>query len=148
MANLSLASDSDHSHSAHTSAKSQELVLKLNGGKKWDTDAPLRQGMEKIKNLINADLQQIHNRKAVESTYKRISEGVDSQIQYLFQNCKLAPEADAQLHVVLSKIISGSKRMKDGKNLDERRAGAIEVLGALDSYNKYFDHPGWKSIEH
>lgn len=133
---------SQHKHSGHGAAE-----LKLDNGRKWATDAPLREGMEKIRNMFAAELGNIHNRKAGEKTYQKIAAGVDAEIQTFFQTCKLSPEADQQLHIVLVQMMSGSGKMKSGKTLDERRAGAVEVITALGSYGEYFEHPGWKPLE-
>ena len=60
------------------------------------------------------------------------------------KECKLPPEADAQLHLVIADVIAGADAMKGAKDAKSGRAGLVKVDGALKSYAKHFDHPGWK----
>jgi hypothetical protein len=60
-------------------------------------------------------------------------------------NCKLDPEADANLHIILEQILEGAEALQ-GKEKKNPRAGANRVVAALNDYGKYFDHPGWKKL--
>ncbi|HZP87932.1 MAG TPA: hypothetical protein VFB54_14040 [Burkholderiales bacterium] len=119
--------------------------LQLDNGKKWATDAPLRQGMTAVREAVAAEHQAIHANKASPEQYKALAAKIDEQIAYIVANCKLNPKADAQLHVILTDIIGGSDLMKAGDQAEGRK-GAIMVIGALQKYPKYFDHPGWRAI--
>lgn len=121
-------------------------ALQLDNGKKWTTDAPLRQGMGAIRDAVAADHQAIHTNKATAAQYKALAGKVDGQIAYIVKNCKLPPEADAQLHMILADIIAGSDLMK-GTVQAKRREGAVKVVGALQTYPQYFDHPAWRALE-
>jgi hypothetical protein len=127
-----------HEAGAHT--------LRLDNGRKWSTDAPLRQGMSAVRDAVAADHRAIHTNKETAAQYKTLAGKIDGQIAYIVENCKLAPEADAQLHVVLAEIIAGSDLMKDTDQA-KRREGAVKVVGALGTYPQYFDHPGWRALE-
>ena len=127
-----------HEAGAHT--------LQLDNGKKWTTDAPLRKGMAAIRNAVAADHGAIHADKETAAQYKALAGKIDGQIAYVVKNCKLSPEADAQLHVVLADIIAGSDLMKAGDQA-KRREGAVKVVDALAAYPHYFDHPGWRALE-
>jgi hypothetical protein len=121
-------------------------TLELDQGKKWSTDAPLRQGMSAIRDAVAADHHAIHGGDETAAQYAALAAKIDAQIAHIVTNCKLPPAADAQLHVVLGEIIAGSESMKRSDQA-ERRAGAVKVIGALATYPQYFDHPDWRALE-
>jgi len=127
-----------HEPGAHT--------LTLDEGKKWETDAPLRQGMLSIRDAMAADHAAIGAGKESAAQYQALAKRVDEQVAYVVGNCKLKPEADANLHLVLADIIAGAEMMK-GKNAAKRRDGASKVIRALQTYPDYFNHPGWRAVD-
>ena len=126
-----------HSGGAHT--------LSLDAGKKWATDASLRQGMTAIRDAVAADRRAIDAGSETAEQYRALAEKIDAQIASIVQHCKLAPAADAQLHVLLSDLVGGSEQMKSSEAA-KRRQGAASVVGALDAYPRYFEHPGWSPL--
>lgn len=144
MLQVAVAQNKDHSH--HKVA--EHLELKLNNGKKWETDSPLRTGMEGIKSKIELKLPEIHHNKFTKAQYEELSQKVSSELDSIFKNCKLSPKADEQLHLVLVQIIDGADKMKSAVKIEERKLGVIKIIQSLDQYPKYFDHPNWKSIRH
>ena len=138
LATMPAAAQHQHEAGAHT--------LKLDDGKRWQTDAPLRHGMTAIRDAVSADHPAIHANKQTAGQYKALAGKIDGQIAYIVQNCRLAPEADAQLHVILTDLIDGSDLMK-GTDKAKHREGAVMIVGALEKYPQYFDHPGWRPIE-
>jgi hypothetical protein len=120
--------------------------LQLDHGQKWSTDAPLRRGMVGVRDAIAAQHAAIHADRATAAQYQALAGKIDGQIADIVQNCKLPPEADAQLHVILTDIIGGSDLMK-GADEAKRRQGAVMVVEALGNYPQYFDHPGWRPLE-
>lgn len=135
-----LAHDHEHSHEAAGPAR-----LTLDNGHKWATDDSLRQGMTRIRDALNAELPAIHAGKATAEQYRALAQKTDGQIAFLFQNCKLKPEADAMLHVVLADIIAGANAMM-GQDGGKAREGAEKIAHALDNYGSYFEHPGWRGV--
>jgi hypothetical protein len=134
------AQPAGHEHEAGTHA------LKLDHGRKWSTDAPLRQGMGAIRDAVAAQHHAIHLNQASIAKYQALAKTVDEQIAYMVANCKLSPEADANLHVILADIIAGSDLMK-GQDKAKSRDGAVRIMAALETYPKYFDHSGWRGLE-
>ena len=132
------AAQHDHEAGAHT--------LKLDNGKKWSTDAPLRQGMSAIRDAVAADHRAIHTDKETAAQYNALAGKIDGQIAYIVKNCKLAPEADMRLHVVLAEITAGSDLMK-GTDQAKRKEGAVKIVRALGTYPQYFDHPEWRALQ-
>jgi hypothetical protein len=132
----------DHDHAA------TPATLTLDAGKKWMTDTPLRQAMTNIRNAVSDAVPAIHADKYSASEYETLAKKIDSEIGYIVRNCQLKPAADAQLHLVLARILEGIAAM-EGKTEDvTRQSGAVSVMRALKDYNIYFDHPGWIPVKH
>ncbi len=119
--------------------------LTLDHGRKWPTDGGLRHGMSEIREVIAEALPQAHSGRLDPAGYGRVADRVSAQIEYITANCKLPAEVDAQLHLVLAEIIDGADHMRKGRDPVD---GMVKVLGGLDAYGKYFDHPGWKLLKH
>jgi hypothetical protein len=136
------AAQDEHGHGHEAGAHK----LELDHGRKWSTDAPLRQGMSAIRDAVAAEHHAIHRNKAGLAQYQALAKKVDEQVAYMVANCKLSPEADANLHLILADIIAGSDLMK-GKSKAKARQGAVKLIGAIETYPEYFDHPGWQQLD-
>jgi hypothetical protein len=134
------AEPADHQHSAATHE------LSLDAGKKWATDEPLRHGMSAVRNAVAVDVNAIHTGKQSDAGYEALAGKVEAQVSYIVQNCKLKPEADAQLHVLIGEMMQGLDIMRGKDAQAQRRQGAERIVGALDTYPKFFDHPGWRPL--
>ncbi len=133
-----------HDH-GHVDPDEAAAKLKLDDGKRWQTDAALRAGMTAIRDHLQAAVKPIHAKTYSADDYAGLAGRIDGEIQAIFASCKLPANADAQLHLVLAQIMAGTERMKkDG----DRMSGAVRVIQGLESYAKFFDHPDWKPIEH
>ena len=119
----------EHDHGA------AEVKLVLDQGKKWPTDAPLRQGMENIRAALGAGMK-----------YQALANKVNAEVAGIVQNCKLEPDADAQLHLVIAELMAGAEAMEGKVKGETRRAGAEKVARALNAYGEHFDHAGWKRL--
>ena len=119
----------DHGHAA------AEAKLVLNQGQKWPTDAPLRQGMENIRAALGGGMK-----------YAALAKKVNAEVAGIVQNCKLEPEADAQLHLVIADILAGVEAMEGKVKGEPRREGAEKIARALQAYGEHFDHAGWKPL--
>jgi hypothetical protein len=134
------AEPADHHHSAGM----HELTL--DAGKKWATDDPLRQGMAAVRNAVAADMKAIHTGKQTDAGYDALAAKVEASVSSIVQNCKLKPEADAQLHVLIAEMMQGVDVMRGKEAQAPRLQGAEKIVGALDNYPKFFDHPGWRPL--
>jgi hypothetical protein len=141
LATGSLAADA-HKHE-HGAAPAK---LELNNGKKWATDAPLRKGMENIRNSIDAVHHEIHENKLSTAKYGELAKKVHGEVEGIIAGCKLDPKADAQLHLVIADILEGVEAMEGKSKM--KRGGALKVGGALEKYASHFDHPGWQPLKH
>jgi hypothetical protein len=138
-----LAQTHDHHHGNHGAGGAKPG---LNQGKKWETDAPLRKGMESIRDTLQSNMHKVHEGKVSAADYAAMGTKIDAEIQGIFANCKLSPEADQVLHGVLEPMMSGTKMLqgKEGKP----SAGYMKLMKAVNEYGTLFNHPGWKNVSH
>jgi hypothetical protein len=129
----------------HEHAADEPGAPRLNHGKKWATDEPLRRGMDEIRVLMTSKLGATHKRTLTPDEYRALGTAVEQQVIGIIAQCKLAPEADAVLHVFIADVMEGAAAMQ-GKTKEEPGQGSHKVVAALNSYGHYFDHPGWKSV--
>lgn len=136
-----LAADAHHHHDdSHAS----EHTLQLKAGNKWATDAPLRQAMDGINRAMAKSLPLIHHQRFGDADYNALASAISRNVAYAVEHCKLAPDADAQLHLVIAELLAGAEAM-EGQTAAPRHDGAVRVVQALKSYGKYFRHPGFKA---
>lgn len=128
-------------HDHHAGA---EHGLAFDNGRKWPTDAPLRSAMTRIRDDIDASLHAIHRNRLDKARYDALAATVEAQVADIVANCRLAPEADAQLHLIIARLLDGASAMAGRQSGVPRRQGAIRVIGALQDYGTYFDDPGWQ----
>ena len=121
--NILAAESAAHNHS-HGSV--EPTKLHLNVGKKWATDEPLRQAMNDINQAM--------------------AKAISEKVAYAIQNCKLEPQTDAMLHLVIADLMEGAETMR-GKTSKSRHDGAVQALEALKAYGKYFQHTNWKAAK-
>ncbi len=136
-----IASEHDHSHGQESAQQS----MQLDQGKKWPIDASLHSGMSKIKTSMEENISEIHNNQFTSAQYKSLAGNIDAQLAYLFKNCKLPEDADAQLHIFLFNIMQASKQMQSPNN---QRSGAIKTIKTLQKYPHYFNDTNWQALKH
>jgi hypothetical protein len=136
-----LAQTAAHDHGAAAPHK-----LTLNHGHKWGTDAPLRAGMGRIRQLVEPQLAAAHAGKLTSAQYRELATQVETEVGGIVANCKLEPKADAMLHLVIADIGAGTDTMA-GKDAKIRPAlGLVKVALAVNQYGSHFDDPGFKPI--
>jgi hypothetical protein len=134
-----LAAESHHhGHGAHAEAPEK---LTLNNGRKWNTDAPLREGMEKIRNALEQVHGHGHHGEASPAKYVELGKKMESQIASIVMNCKLEPAADANLHVIIGELNAAADAFKGASPADAEEA-MRRATRAVGDYDRYFDHPG------
>lgn len=122
-------------------------ALELNAGQKWAIDAPLRQGMSKIHSSVTSMLTALHDGKLSDAQYDAFATDVNDQFTYIVQNCKLEPQADAQLHIVLGNVMAGLDIARGKEQGQNRELGVVKVAQILNAYGDHFDHADWKKID-
>lgn len=142
-----MVSAQEHGHShGHAHDMEKPVQLTLNDGKKWTTDNSLRQGMERIRDALSAELPAIHSGKATAEQYQALAQKVNDQLAFMVKNCKLEPKADAVLHLILADIIAAADILQ-AQHGGEAHQGAVKIVHALENYAVYFDHPGWQGLK-
>jgi hypothetical protein len=134
----------EHEHSHGTAAPAQ---LTLNNGQKWVTDDNLRLGMSRIRDALATELPAIRAGKTTVKQYRSLAKKTHAQIEFMVQNCKLEPQADAQLHLLLADVSAGADAMQ-ARKASAAHQGAEQIAHALENYDAYFDHPGWQGTKH
>ena len=132
---------------AHDHGKSSPHKLELNAGKKWGTDDALRQAMSTIHTSVSQILPKAHSGKAKAADYEAFSKDITAQVAYIVENCKLDPQADAQLHIIVADIMSGVEAAEGKEGEKQRASGVVKIAHASNAYGKHFDHAGWKAIQ-
>ncbi len=130
----------------HDHGTTEPQKVSLNAGKKWMTDAPLRQAMTAMRASVGATLPLAHDGTATAAQFDALSKEVNAQVAAIVQNCKLDAKADAQLHTVIAELINGAEVAEGKQQGKSRAAGAVQIAQGLNTYGKYFDHAGWKAI--
>lgn len=119
--------------------------LRLDSGSKWAIDAPLSRAMTNIRNAVDKEYDAIHSNQLAEEKYAALAKKVTNEVNYMVENCKLEPEADAQLHLIIADLMEGSTAMESKTNAQH---GAVKVIGAIENYVTYFDDPDFTPIKH
>ncbi len=128
---------------AHDPGGHGAITLTLDNGTKWPTDAPLRQGMTSIKAALLPQLPAIHENRLQDSQYLLLAKQTNTQIGFMVINCKLSPDADAQLHLIIADLGAAAEAMAGNDQKMSRQEGAMRLQHALKIYGEFFDHPDW-----
>jgi hypothetical protein len=128
----------------HDTSSAAVANLKLEGEKKWATDASLRSGMASIHAAFEGDHPAIHAGTQTDAQYDALAARIEEEVNSIVANCKLPPAADANLHYVVADLLQGVNLMRGGDPQRTRHDGAALVHGALRAYPQYFDDPDWK----
>lgn len=131
-----------HHHDAYN------LELQLNNGHKWQTDAPLRQAMGSIGLAVNAALDDIHHNTLNANAYATLASEINQQVAYMVENCELEPAADAQLHIVIARMLTSAQVMEEDNTLQAKNEAAVKLVETLGSYAAFFEDEGWVGFEH
>jgi len=130
-----------HSHEAAATGKPA-----LNQGRQWATDAPLREGMGRIRALVEPRLAAAHAGKLSAAQYAALAGQVETEVGGIVANCKLEPKADAMLHLVIADLGVGTDAMAAKTAKLPPAKGLVKVALAVNEYGSHFDHPGFKPI--
>lgn len=133
-----------HEHE-HEPGASAVATIKLDAGRKWTTDASLRAGMADIRAAFDADHPAIHAGQQTDSQYDALAGRIEAQVNTIVANCRLPPEADANLHYLIADLSQGVGLMRGQDPARTRHEGAALVHGALRAYGQFFDDPAWSA---
>jgi hypothetical protein len=129
----------DHAHPDEAAA-----VMTLNDGRRWETDLPLRTGMQRIRDAVDQAFVARAAGRLTSAETKALSATVQENVNYLIANCQLSPKADATLHGLITELLSSAGELAQNPDAHE----GLERMGqALRHYSEYFDHPGWVAFD-
>ncbi|MDO8272855.1 MAG: hypothetical protein Q7U82_13225 [Gammaproteobacteria bacterium] len=137
------AADSS-AHDAHDAHEAHSSTLNLDQGERWETDEPLRKGMLEIRHAVEKASLDFSTGALSAQQAEELTLVIDENVNFIIEQCKLEPEADANLHVILAEILNASSVLKSEP---QSAVGLPRIHGALESYAYYFNHPDW-STEH
>lgn len=128
-----------HEHHGEASTLSSEA-----DGEKWETDKPLRTGMNRIRNAVQNRLHAFHQDRFTDEDARSLADEIDTNVNFMIENCELEPEADATLHALLAQVLEGKQNLAANSADPE---GLPKIVNALSKYPRHFDHPGWEPLE-
>jgi hypothetical protein len=132
-----------HDHAAHDHAGHDHggAGLELDDGKRWQTDASLREGMQRVRTALQTAHAAHAGQPAPAAEHGRaLAAELDAAIGFMIAHCNLPPKADASLHVLIGRLAQASSTLKQQPT---SIAAVGEISAVLDTYPQYFDHPGW-----
>ncbi|MEI2804614.1 hypothetical protein [Albidovulum sp.] len=135
-----IAAAQSTTHDGHAAST---LEITLNDGAKWQGDQNMLTGMSAIHGTMTANLDAIHAGSLPADAAKGMAADVQKQIDFMVENCVLAPEVDEQFHIILGEVMTGVSALQEG----EVESGAVTIVQALNAYGEHFEHPGWQMIE-
>jgi hypothetical protein len=122
----------DHAHQAGVAAPAPAAA------QRWKADAPLREGMGRIRHAVDALQYYEHGRIGREQAVQ-LADGIERDVGFIVANCKLEPRADAALHPILGALMRGAQALKDKPT---ELAAIQPIRNALHDYARQFDDPG------
>ena len=129
------AHDGHAAHAGH--AADPHVAAAPAGGTPWTPDAPLVSGMARVRSAA-ATLAHLEMGHLGEDQVLEIANDIDSAIEDMFANCKLAPEPDIALHGILARLMAASRALRDAP---ADPAPVAAVRAALADYARLFDDP-------
>lgn len=131
-----MAQSAHDAHAAHSHATQAEAPAPA---RRWATDAPLRAGMRRIRQAVQAlDHYQHGHMDATQAA--NTATLIDAAVADMIATCKLKPDADAALHGLLVQFIGGANAVRAGK-LGKAEMAAMQA--ALARYPQLFDDADW-----
>jgi len=118
-------------HDAHGSPG--DATVAPPSGERWSTDEPLRTGMSRIQSAVEQSSETPLSRESSLA----LAQAIEQNVTYIIEHCKLPPQADAALHVLLARILAGTNQLKNDPSSD---AAVAQIRSAVQDYRDAFDH--------
>lgn len=126
----------DAAHAAHPA------TLQLDHGRKWATDEALRRHMGGLREAVAA--RPGSGKRAMSPDEARVlGARIEQGVASILTECHLGPEADRNLHVIVSELVQAADVLQ-GKAAGSPQEATHRAVLALNAYGTHFDHPGWK----
>ncbi|WP_376695619.1 hypothetical protein [Wenzhouxiangella sp. EGI_FJ10305] len=130
----------DHEHDHEAMHSSGELDPQRSDEGKWASDASLRQGMNKLKEAFEPAHGAYRNDRFDSEQATDLADDVEEAVNFMFANCQLPGDADAELHKLLAAALGAAESLRGS---DAPHEGLHQLHRVLEAYPEFFDHPGW-----
>ena len=131
------AQKSDHAATGHPHTEQGTMQPELDHGQRWGTDAPLREGMARIRAAVAI----AEDENALDSMQAQtLADAVDDSIAFMIRQCRLEPKVDANLHILLARLTLAAAATRTDPNSPD---GLPQMLEVLELYPRFFKHPNW-----
>ena len=137
---LATATEHQHATGADHHAQAAKPTATAAPAKGWATDAPLRAGMGRIRGAV-LDLGHYERGHMGAEQAVGLAADIDKDVRFLIANCKLDPAADAALHGIIGKLLTGANAIK---TRPADLAAIAPMRAALDEYARSFDDPAFR----
>lgn len=142
---VSAQADTHHHGESHEHGEHGGNELTLNNGEQWQTDGALRRGMTEIRVAVDMLTPLFHSGKLDQNLALQLHEVVTGSVNAMIEQCKLEPEADANLHIILAQLLAAAAQLETSPLSAE---GLPKLNEALETYGHYFNHSGWHGDGH
>lgn len=134
------AQSEDHEHDHGAMHGSGELDLQRPDDGKWASDTSLRQGMSDLRKAFRPAHDAYRNDRFDAEQAAELADAVEEAVNFMFANCQLPADADAELHKLLAAALGAEKSLRESDDLHE---GLHRLHRVLQAYGEHFEHPGW-----
>ncbi len=124
----------DHAHHMPQAAVARDAPAQ-----RWLADAPLREGMGRIGRTV-ATFEHHEHEHMNPGQAVALVDLLEQDVQFLIANCKLEPEADMALHMIIAKLSLAAQAVKADP---DDRSTIPAMREALRDYERQFDDPGF-----
>ncbi len=111
----------------------------------WATDEPLRAAMNRLSEATQKSAPAYERGELQPGEARALADQVEREVAYMVENCRLEPDADAALHVLIGRMMQAATALRADPSSP---AGMPQLHSVLNDYANAFDHPGWRSDAH
>lgn len=111
-------------------------ALRLDEGRRWVADSPVRSSMETLRDAIDAGLESPDDR------LDWLASLIREEVRWMRAETTIAAEAREQLDTICAELLEAADLMERSVQA-ERDDGLDRALEAVIAYGRFFDHPGW-----
>jgi hypothetical protein len=137
---LAYAQQGQHEHGHEEMHASGELELQRPETGKWRSDESLRQGMSELKAAFEPAHEAYGNDAFGAGEAVQLADTIEQKVNFMFANCRLPAEADAELHKLLAASLDAARMLRES---DEPHRGLHRLHRVLQAYPEHFEHPDW-----
>lgn len=120
----------------HHDHATEPAAVTLPQGKKWAADQHLKKNMADLEKAFQK-VHKLHEKaKAKDKDFLGLSQQIQKSTTAIIKNCKLEPQADSSLHLILGQLGLAQNELKDATKL---QVGLPRLKKALESYHEQFE---------